>query len=417
MLVTTLIGGAVFLVLGFAPIPAAILGLCVALQLVGRGRQHHPQPPAHDRPPDGAIDARLGVLQDVTGVVAAGVLLAALALGGGRSTDAAARPRRLRRRWHWSRLGSCRVLLGRPARRARPVPDHLGRQRPGAGRRRCRRLRRAARPGRLRRRPGHHREPVSRPRRAAGCCRSATSSRSSSSSPSARSSTPATCSSGLPLAGPLPGPHRRRQGRRRVRPRPRRRLPARPLQLAVGLGQMGEFGFVLGSALVTAGAITGSDYVALLAAVVVSIAGSAILVRAVVPGGRPDAARWRVRDERPLPGGRVDSARPTARDGAAIDTDARRIAMTLGPAFGAPPPSDFNEPHDIHHGPAPMDPVEHDHDHDHDLDDDPTTTRRPLRARRPSRRRRAAQGPQPLVRLASTLRLTLSSPPERWPSG
>ena len=53
---------------------------------------------------------------------------------------------------------------------------------------------------------------------------------------------------------------------------------------------MGEFGFVIGSALVTAGAITGSDYVALLAAVVVSIAGSAILVRAVVPGGRPDAA-------------------------------------------------------------------------------------------------------------------------------
>ncbi len=66
------------------------------------------------------------------------------------------------------------------------------------------------------------------------------------------------------------------------------RLPARPLQLAVGLGQMGEFGFVLGSALVTAGAITGSDYVALLAAVVVSIAASAILVRAVAPGGRPD---------------------------------------------------------------------------------------------------------------------------------
>ncbi len=44
--------------------------------------------------------------------------------------------------------------------------------------------------------------------------------------------------------------------------------------------------------------------------------------------------------------------------------------MTLGPAFGAPPPSDFNEPHDIHHGPAPMDPVEDDHDHDHDLDHD-----------------------------------------------
>ena len=49
---------------------------------------------------------------------------------------------------------------------------------------------------------------------------------------------------------------------------------------------MGEFGFVLGSALVTAGAIPGSDYVALLAAVGVSIAASAILVRAAIPGGR-----------------------------------------------------------------------------------------------------------------------------------
>lgn len=64
------------------------------------------------------------------------------------------------------------------------------------------------------------------------------------------------------------------------------RLPARPIQLAVGLSQMGEFGFVLGSALVAAGAITGSTYVALLAAVVVSIAASAILVRAAAPAGR-----------------------------------------------------------------------------------------------------------------------------------
>ena len=32
--------------------------------------------------------------------------------------------------------------------------------------------------------------------------------------------------------------------------------------------------------------------------------------------------------------------------------------MTLGPAFGAPPPSDFNEPHDLHREPAPIDPDE-----------------------------------------------------------
>jgi hypothetical protein len=78
------------------------------------------------------------------------------------------------------------------------------------------------------------------------------------------------------------------------------RLPARPLQLAVGLGQMGEFGFVIGSALVTAGAITGSDYVALLAAVVVSIAGSAILVARGRARRSPGCGRRRVRDERPL---------------------------------------------------------------------------------------------------------------------
>jgi hypothetical protein len=33
--------------------------------------------------------------------------------------------------------------------------------------------------------------------------------------------------------------------------------------------------------------------------------------------------------------------------------------MTLGPAFGAPPPSDFNEPHDLHHEPAHDDPDAH----------------------------------------------------------
>ena len=37
------------------------------------------------------------------------------------------------------------------------------------------------------------------------------------------------------------------------------RLPARPLQLAIGLGQVGEFSFVLGSAAVAAGAITQRD--------------------------------------------------------------------------------------------------------------------------------------------------------------
>jgi monovalent cation:H+ antiporter-2, CPA2 family len=59
------------------------------------------------------------------------------------------------------------------------------------------------------------------------------------------------------------------------------RLPARPVQLAVGLGQIGEFSFVLGSAAVAAEAITHDVYVALVAAVAVSIALSTVLARVV----------------------------------------------------------------------------------------------------------------------------------------
>ena len=69
------------------------------------------------------------------------------------------------------------------------------------------------------------------------------------------------------------------------------RLPARPLQLAIGLGQVGKFSFVLGSAAVAAGAITNEAYVALVAAVALSIAVSTVVVRLV--GKRdpaPDAA-------------------------------------------------------------------------------------------------------------------------------
>ena len=55
----------------------------------------------------------------------------------------------------------------------------------------------------------------------------------------------------------------------------------RPLQVAVGLGQIGEFSFVLASALVAAGTIPASIYVALVATVAVSIAVSAVAVRLV----------------------------------------------------------------------------------------------------------------------------------------
>jgi K+:H+ antiporter len=68
------------------------------------------------------------------------------------------------------------------------------------------------------------------------------------------------------------------------------RLPARPTQLAVGLGQVGEFSFVLGSAAVAAGAIGHDIYVALVAAVAVSIAVSTVVVRFVAPRDRARAA-------------------------------------------------------------------------------------------------------------------------------
>ena len=62
----------------------------------------------------------------------------------------------------------------------------------------------------------------------------------------------------------------------------------RPLQLAIGLGQIGEFSFVLASSGVSAGVIAGDVYAATLGAVVLSIAASAVLVRRV--GTRPATA-------------------------------------------------------------------------------------------------------------------------------
>jgi CPA2 family monovalent cation:H+ antiporter-2 len=64
------------------------------------------------------------------------------------------------------------------------------------------------------------------------------------------------------------------------------RLEVRPLQLAVGLGQIGEFSFVLASTAVAAGAIEQSLYVALIAAVAISIAVSSVAVRYLPRGVR-----------------------------------------------------------------------------------------------------------------------------------
>jgi K+:H+ antiporter len=64
------------------------------------------------------------------------------------------------------------------------------------------------------------------------------------------------------------------------------RLEARPLQLAIGLGQMGEFGYVLAGVGLTANVVSNDVFTAVLASIVVTIAGSAILVRFA---GKPPA--------------------------------------------------------------------------------------------------------------------------------
>jgi monovalent cation:H+ antiporter-2, CPA2 family len=71
------------------------------------------------------------------------------------------------------------------------------------------------------------------------------------------------------------------------------RLPAHPGQLAIGLGQIGEFGFVLATVAVARGVLPNAVYAALLAAVAASIAVSSVAVRLVGPRepgrGRPAA--------------------------------------------------------------------------------------------------------------------------------
>ena len=57
------------------------------------------------------------------------------------------------------------------------------------------------------------------------------------------------------------------------------RIGARRLQLAVGLGQVGEFSYVLGALALGAGLISAQVSSALVGAVVISIAASSILVR------------------------------------------------------------------------------------------------------------------------------------------
>ncbi len=68
------------------------------------------------------------------------------------------------------------------------------------------------------------------------------------------------------------------------------KLRARSLQLAVGLGQVGEFSYVLGALALTAGLISSQIASALIATVAISIAVSSVLVRLVMrPTRRPQA--------------------------------------------------------------------------------------------------------------------------------
>jgi CPA2 family monovalent cation:H+ antiporter-2 len=64
----------------------------------------------------------------------------------------------------------------------------------------------------------------------------------------------------------------------------------RPLQLAIGIGQLGEFSFVIVSAAAIAGVVEPSWFAATLGAVVLTIAASAVLARVVGPRRPPEVA-------------------------------------------------------------------------------------------------------------------------------
>ena len=59
------------------------------------------------------------------------------------------------------------------------------------------------------------------------------------------------------------------------------KLKVRPLQFGLGISQIGEFSFVLGSIAFAEGVITVSQYTGLLVAVVLSIVFSTIFVRKI----------------------------------------------------------------------------------------------------------------------------------------
>ncbi len=86
------------------------------------------------------------------------------------------------------------------------------------------------------------------------------------------------------------------------------RIKARPWQLAVGLGQIGEFSFVLASALIAAHSLSAEMYSALLTAAALTIGVSSVAVRLVGKRGGSGAASAQKR-----PGSVLDRGEPVAR--------------------------------------------------------------------------------------------------------
>ncbi len=86
------------------------------------------------------------------------------------------------------------------------------------------------------------------------------------------------------------------------------RIKARPWQLSIGLGQVGEFSFVLASALVAAHSLSSEIYSALLFAAALTIGASSVAVRVV---GRHGSGKASTASKRP--GSVLDRGEPVAR--------------------------------------------------------------------------------------------------------
>ena len=116
------------------------------------------------------------------------------------------------------------------------------------------------------------------------------------------------------------------------------RLKANPLQLTVGLAQIGEFSFVLASVSLAAGAIDAVLYTAILAAVALSIAVSTVAVRFVRPSesaprrvpAPPDVRAFRVRRSHRTGDRIAVPTRQRASSPAATD-----LASTIAPAVSS----------------------------------------------------------------------------------